>query len=138
MPALSVWAVRLALIHLVLGTAMGSALLAAKAVALPPGLWALRAWHVEALLVGFAVQLAVGVAYWILPRVRPSENAQPERLRRPMAVLAVVLLNAGVLLVGGGLAVTGRVCETAGAAAFAVHIWPRVRAVTSRRSVSKR
>lgn len=138
MPTLSVWAVRLALFHLAAGAVVGSALLAAKAVALPPSLWALRAWHVEALLVGFAVQLAVGVAYWILPRVRPSEKPRPERLRRPLAVLAVVLLNVGVLLVGGGLGVAGRACEAAGAAAFAVHVWPRVRAATAPRSASKR
>lgn len=138
MPSLSVWAVRLALVHLVVGTTIGAVLLAAKAVALPPGLWALRALHVEALLVGFAVQLAVGVAYWILPRVRRADGARPERRRQPMALVAVVLLNAGVLLVGGGLGVAGRVCEAVGAAAFAVHVWPRVREATARRSVSKR
>ena len=132
MPSLSVWAVRLALVHLAVGTTIGAALLAAKAVALPPGLWALRAGHVEALLIGFAVQLAVGVAYWILPRIRPAEGGRPERRRRPVAVVAVVLLNGGVLLVGVGLAVAGRVCEAIGAAAFAVHAWPRVRAADGR------
>lgn len=132
MPTLSVWAVRLALVHLAVGTTVGSVLLAAKAVPLPPALWALRAGHVEALLVGFAVQLAVGVAYWILPRVRRADGARPERLRQPMALPAVVLLNAGVVLVGGGLAVTGRICEAVGVAAFTVHAWPRVRAATRR------
>ncbi len=119
-------AIRLALLHVAGGTMLGGVLLAGKAVTLPPGLWALRPLHVEMLLFGFVVQLVVGVAFWILPRT--PRRADP----RPPA-LTLVLLNAGVGLVGlsfvaGSLAVAGRVCEGAGVAVFAVHLWPRVRA----------
>ena len=123
MPTLSVWTVRLAFAHLVVGTGVGAVLLAAKAVELPAALWALRAFHVEALVVGFAVQLAVGVAYWILPNRRGAAGAAGSGV-----ALAVVGLNAGVLLVGGGLAVAGRVAEAAAVIAFAAHAWARVRA----------
>ena len=131
MPTLSTWAVRASLLYLVAGTTLGAALMAGKAVALPPGLWALRPLHVEALLFGFVVQLVFGVAYWILPRL-PGEKARPSG--RPVA-LALGLLNAGVWLVAvaplspwGGAVVAGRGCEAAACGVFARHVWPRVRA----------
>lgn len=133
MPKLSVIAIRLALVYFAAGTALGALLLAGKAVALPPGLWALRPAHVEALLFGFVVQLAFGVAYWILPKTRGQTSERP-------VVLALVLLNAGVVLVAVaavsvyGLAVAGRVCEAAAVVAFATHLWPRVRPAASRPS----
>ena len=134
MPKLSVWAVRLSLVYFVVGTALGAVLLAGKAVALPVWWWALRPAHVEALLFGFVVQLAFGVAYWILPKTRGQTSERP-------VVLALVLLNAGVVLVAVaavsvyGLAVAGRVCEAAAVVAFAGHIWSRVRPAVSRPAV---
>lgn len=129
MPKLSVWAVRLSLLYLVAGAALGGVLLAGKAVGLPPWLWALRPAHVEALLFGFVVQFAFGVAYWILPRTPSRASGRP-------VLLALVLLNAGVglvviavLLGPVAFVLMGRVCEAAAVAAFAVHVWPRVRAV---------
>lgn len=127
MPKLSVIAVRLALVHLAAGSVLGSVLLAGKAVPVPAWPWLLRPAHVEALLFGFMVQLVVGVAFWILPRTASRSSGRP-------VALALVLLNAGVVLAGGALvwgggpAVLGRVCEAGALAAFAFHIWPRVRA----------
>lgn len=128
MPTLSVWAVRLSLLHFAVGTLLGALLLASKAVALPPWLWALRPAHVEALLFGFVIQLAVGVGFWILPRT-------PTRTRDRPIVVALLLLNVGVGLVAAAavhgfavLATLGRLCEAGALAAFAFHAWPRVRA----------
>lgn len=130
MPTLSVWAVRLALLHVVVGTGLGGLLLVSKAVALPPWLWALRAAHVEMLLIGFVVQLVVGVGFWILPRAPARASGRP-------VARAVVLLNVGVVLVAGAafvpfgseLAGIGRVCEAIAVVVFAGHVWPRVRSV---------
>ncbi|HXI35189.1 MAG TPA: hypothetical protein VNH63_13990, partial [Gemmatimonadales bacterium] len=65
---MSVWFVRSALVCLVLGFTLGGVMLAAKGTgdtALIPRLLPI---HIELLLVGWMLQLAMGVAQWILPR----------------------------------------------------------------------
>lgn len=131
MPRLSVLMVRTALLHLALGFAVGAALLADGAVPLHPALARLRPLHAELLLVGWSVQLAMGVAFWILPRFRTG----PERGREWPAWLAYALLNGGVLAAGAGLAapglgsaaLAGRCAEGLAALAFAGHAWPRIK-----------
>lgn len=115
--------VRTALVHLVLGGALGLAMLAGRTGALPTLPAAALELHAEILLVGWIVQLATGVALWILPR------APGERARRPdgpgWAVLA--LLNGGIACValealvgaGGVLRLVGRGAELATVAVFA-------------------
>jgi hypothetical protein len=123
MPRVSAWFVRASLCHMVGGFVLGGLLLAGKGVALPPGLWALRSVHIEMLLVGWMVQLVLGVAIWIFPRFvlhrRPHRSAAT-------AWLAFALLNLGVVLVSAGAAAAGRVTELAAAASFAIHLWGRV------------
>lgn len=124
--------VRLSLAHLTAGAALGSLLLASREVpalaGLGGGLWGYRNAHLELTLVGWTVQLALGVAYWILPRVGG------ERPRRWLAAASAGLLNAGILAaaLGGAWeaeawAVAGRGAEAAAALLFAAHAWPRVR-----------
>ncbi len=129
MPRLSVWMVRASLVHLGLGVTFGALLLANKGVPLAPALWALLPLHVECALIGWTVQLAMGVAYWILPRFGG------ERRREGLGWLAFALLNVGVLAAGTGSWITGpvavpfwgRLAELLAAAAFALHAWPRVK-----------
>lgn len=131
MPRLSVWMVRSALLHLLLGFTLGALLLAHRGLPLHPAMPRLRPAHAELLLVGWTVQLAMGVAFWILPRFRPG----PERGDERPAWAAWALLNLGVLtaalgaaLFGSGPAVAlGRTAEALAAAAFARHAWPRVK-----------
>jgi hypothetical protein len=121
--------VRTALVALVLGTTLGALLLAGPGL----GATALLRWrplHAELLLVGWTIQLALGVAYWILPRFRTG----PERGRDELGWAAYLLINAGVLLAGlGGVAgarpwmLAGRGAELLAAAAFLAHAWPRVK-----------
>jgi cbb3-type cytochrome oxidase subunit 1 len=123
--------IRTALLHLALGFLIGALLLARRS--LPPSalLPLLRPLHAELLLLGWTVQLAMGVAFWILPRFR----AGPERGREWPAWLAYVLLNLGVLATGTALAsgaaseaaFAGRALEATAAAAFAWHAWPRIK-----------
>ncbi len=131
MPRLSIWMIRTALLHLAIGFAIGALLLAERGVALSTLIPRLRPAHAELLLLGWTVQLAMGVAFWILPRFRSGAERGNER----PAWLAYGLLNAGVVsaALGGagfawaGLQFWGRCAEALAAAAFAVHAWPRVK-----------
>lgn len=132
MPRLSVTAVRLSLLHLLTGFTFGALLLAHKGVPFAPWTWRLLPGHMDLLLFGFVIQLAVGIGYWILPRY-PGADAPRGRAWPVWAVVA--LLNAGVLLalsVGwfnlpARLLAAARVMEGAAAALFAAHAWGRVR-----------
>lgn len=128
MPRLSIWMVRAALLALAAGAALGAALLA------DPGMVGGVRWrplHAELLTVGWTVQLAFGVAYWILPRFRSGR----ERGREELGWAAFVLVNAGVVLVGIGRSVAGaeswalagRSAEALAVLAFAAQAWPRVK-----------
>ena len=131
MPRLSVWMIRTALIHLAIGFALGALLLAQRGMPLSPMIPRLRPAHIELLLLGWTVQLAMGVAFWILPRFRLGAERGDER----PAWLAYGLLNAGVAsaalggagLAWSGLQLWGRCAEALAAGAFAVHAWPRVK-----------
>lgn len=125
MPRVTTWFVRASLCHLVFGFTVGALLLADKGVRVASWLWALRPAHVEALLIGWVVQLVMGVAVWIFPRF--AVRQAPERSALT-AWLAFALLNAGVACVGigGQWAAGGRVIEIAAAGSFVVHLWGRV------------
>jgi len=133
MPRLSIWFLRAALVYLAVGITFGALMLANKGVPFYPQLWRLFPMHVEFLLVGWTVQLAMGVAYWILPRFTRGAK----RGNVPLAWSAWVMLNAGILMVSLGawlaasswLYVGGRVIEGLAAAAFTLNVWSRVRPV---------
>lgn len=134
MPPLSQWAIRSALIYFLVGLTLGMLMLINKGVPINPSLWRLMPAHMEFLLLGWVAQLALAVAHWIVPRFRGGDYG---RLR--VAWLSLGLLNAGVLLVGGGTALgapnwmtlTGRLLEGGSAITFAIYIWPRVRPLGS-------
>lgn len=125
MPRVSAWFVRASLCHLVAGFVIGALLLAGKGIWLGIDAWALRPVHIEMLLVGWMIQLVMGVAIWIFPRFVLRRVPQRSAVT---AWLAFALLNCGVLLVslGGSFLAAGRLTEIAAAASFAVHLWGRV------------
>lgn len=131
MPRLSVWLIRTALVCLVVGFGLGAVMLAYKVTPFTPVLIArLRPLHVELLTLGWTMNLALGVAYWILPR-RARDG---ERGGETAIALAWVLLNLGVLGVGFGQGsgapeapLIGRLAEAVAAGTFAVHSWSRVK-----------
>ncbi|MEW6566562.1 MAG: hypothetical protein AB1449_00050 [Chloroflexota bacterium] len=126
---LSTWAVRASLLYLRLGFTFGALMLAQEGIPFSPLAMRLLPVHVEVLFLGWTAQLALGVAFWILPRFAHG----PAR-RREAAWLAFALLNLGVwaAAIGAvwaaarGLLVVGRAAEAAAAAALAFHAWPRV------------
>ncbi|GAB4433696.1 MAG: hypothetical protein OHK0015_22700 [Chloroflexi bacterium OHK40] len=94
MPRVSVFFIRTALLQLALGATMGGLLLAEKGLRLAPWLWHLRPGHIQIMLLGWTVQLACGVAIWILPRLDAAGSCGCLAL----AWLSYGALNAGVAL----------------------------------------
>jgi hypothetical protein len=86
--------IRTALVWLTLGYTVGGLLLLNKGLSLLPWLWTLRFTHVHLLLIGWMVQFACGVAFWILPRLDASGARGDERL----IWLCYAALNIGVVL----------------------------------------
>lgn len=115
MPPVSAWLVRSSLLCLAAGVTLGTALLAQKS-----GWWvigggsSLLLVHRELVLVGWLVQLAVGVGFWILPPVRGGA------IRKRPAWAVAILLDSGLLLFlagalwGGGAPVERDYLLTAG------------------------
>lgn len=95
MDRVSILFVRAALMWLLSGFILGGLMLSDNLV---PGEW--RLWfapsHGHMLFVGWFLQFAIGVGYWLLPRKRTPER--PEGYHEPSAFLAFVLLNAGLLV----------------------------------------
>ncbi len=136
MPRLSRWMVRAAFLHLAYGFLFGGLMLLQKAWPLYPQAMALLPWHIHAMLIGWTVQFAFGVAFWIFPRFALERPGDP-RGRTGLAWAAFGLLNAGVVLAGAGawiplpaaagLPFLGATLEAAGVGAFLIHLWPRIR-----------
>ena len=131
MPRLSVYLIRTALLYLAAGFTFGGLMLVNKGLPFAPALWRLLPAHVEFVLVGWTVQLAMGVGFWILPRFIRGPARGDER----PVWLAYVLLNFGVVSVSlgqwlewpGFILFLGRLAEVLSVAAFAAHAWPRVK-----------
>ena len=133
MPRLSVWMVRAALLHLGVSFTLGALMLYDKAAPFIAEVWRLWPVHVELALVGWIVQLTMGVAFWIMPRFARLPNRYGRRTT--FAWAAFGLLNAGVLAVSAGqwwtaldvLAPAGRAAELAAVGLFVAHLWPRIK-----------
>lgn len=129
MPVLSRWAIGASLAYLLLGFTLGALLLVQKGIGVHPFLWRLLPLHQEALMLGWMVQMGIGVAYWIFPRIAR------QRRREGFAWASFLLVNSGVWLTGlapalglaGWVWVAGRLTEVGAILAFALHTLPRVR-----------
>jgi len=117
------WTVRAALLWLLAASALGALLLARGALG-HPELAGYIPVHAEMMLVGWMMQLAVGVAHWILPRGRGGAG----RGRGWPIIVVVIALNAGVIAVIGGHALLGRILETLAIILFAIQGAPRIKA----------
>jgi hypothetical protein len=138
MDRLSSTMARASFLWLLAGAVAGTAMMVDEAL---PGAW--RAWlaptHGHMLFVGWFVQFAIGIAYWLLPRKRSPER--PYGYHERLALAAVLLLNVGLLLrVAAEPAQRSRhdgwwITPTLGAsgvlqatafAIFVIQLWPRV------------
>lgn len=132
MPRLSVWFVCCSFIYLFLGFTFGGLILANKGFPFAPWTWSLLPAHMEFLLLGWMVQLTMGVAFWILPRFRSGSPRGSVNL----VWSAFVILNTGIVMVAvqpffsmAWLTQTGRILETISVLLFALASWQRVKAL---------
>ena len=130
MPRLSVWLVRCSLVYLLLGFTLGGLMLANKGVPFAAWAWSLVGAHMEFLLLGWMVQLAMGVAFWILPRFGSGAPRGNELL----IWAAFAALNLGIWMTAlqpyhmqGWLTLTGRVLEAVSVFLFVFGSWQRVK-----------
>lgn len=130
MPRLSVWFVRCSLVYLLLGLTLGALMLANKGIPFAPRAWNLLGPHIEFLLLGWMLQLAMGVAFWILPRLGSGSPRGKELL----IYSAFVLLNLGIwigalrlYLEPSWLTVTGRILEASSVLLFVLGSWRRIK-----------
>jgi hypothetical protein len=92
------------------------------------------------LMVGWITQLAIGVAYWMFPRLRKEQDPRP-RGSDTLGWFVLVALNAGLLLrfllepfylmgaqpwLAATMALSG-ILQAAAAVAFGLLIWARIR-----------
>lgn len=138
MDRLTIVMVKAALAWLVAGVVVGGLMLVDRAI---PGNW--RLWmmptHGHMLFVGWLIQFALGIAYWLLPRKRRPEL--PVGYREMPAFVAVGLLNLGLALRviaepmertghGGtlslGLLFGSALFQVAAVVVFVAQLWPRI------------
>lgn len=128
MPRLSVWFIRASLVYLLLGFLFGALLLAQKGIPYFTPVWYLFPLHMEFLLVGWLIQLAMGVVFWVIPRFSSGSSRGPVGL----VWVSFALLNAGILI-GilqywfSEVVLIGRIAEVAAAVLFIVGSWRRVK-----------
>ena len=128
MPRLSVWFVRVSLIYFLLGFTFGALILAQKGISYYPAVWNLFPIHMEILLMGWFAQLAMGVAFWILPRFSTGSPRGNVKL----IWLSFVLMNLGILFSTLHLwwpfaLFVGHAAEASAGIMFAIGLWQRVK-----------
>lgn len=129
MPRISVWMIRAALLHLGVGFTLGALLLWHKGAPFAPTIWRWLLPHVEMLLLGWMLQLAMGVAAWILPRF----SQEPRYGNIALAWGAFISLNAGVIATSLSYAylpdrlLAGRLLILAAGGLYGLFIWRRIK-----------
>jgi heme/copper-type cytochrome/quinol oxidase subunit 1 len=130
MPQLSRNFVRLSLAYLATGFTLGALLLINKGIQISPLTWRLLPIHAEVLLMGWFIQLALGVSYWILPRLAGDEPRGSVRLAWSafwLINLGITLVILGSLIASPSLSLAGRLAELLGVVAFVACSWRRVK-----------
>lgn len=130
-PKLTLYFIRAAMVYLGAGFTVGALYLIAKAYYIGPWIYRLLPAHYEFLLVGWSIQLAMGVEFSILPRFAFGAS----RGNETPVWIAFWVLNPGILLVAASpflpdsslWTAVGRGLEIAGMASFILHLWPRVK-----------
>jgi len=133
MTRLSVWTVRTALLYLGVGFFVGALMLTQKGLPFDPSILRMLPLHIELVLFGWTLQLAMGIAFWILPRF----SREPRYGNQRLGWIAYGLLNLGLLSAGVGawvgappiVVLSGRLFELAAVVCFALHAWQRIRPI---------
>lgn len=143
MPRLSRFFIRSALGCLATGFTIGGLILSAKGGAVTPRVWGWLGPHIAILIFGWLVQLALGVAYWILPRILDADRGRPAWAWGSFAAYQTGLALIGLSLAGlwvpaaHSLLAPGIMAIAAGVVMFAVHAWPRVKPLVVRAALGE-
>ncbi|ABY35173.1 MAG TPA: hypothetical protein DEF43_16185 [Chloroflexus aurantiacus] len=129
MPRLSRYFIRASLIYLLLGLTAGALILTNKGIPFAPLVWVLLPLHIETMFVGWMSQLALGVAFWILPRLAGDAPRGNER----WSWAALVLINLGLIVAMAAPfsqwpwpSTLARSLEAVGFIAFVLGNWRRI------------
>jgi hypothetical protein len=131
---LSQYFVKSSLMCFLLGFALGGLILASKGGAVTPLAWVWLPAHHALLINGWMVQLAMGVAYWIFPRILLSERGRPWAAWAAFGVLQTGLALTVISLFQPWLPAVSQLLAPSVALhalavlLYVVHLWPRVRA----------
>jgi heme/copper-type cytochrome/quinol oxidase subunit 1 len=102
-----------------------------KGEIIDPLIWLALTTHIELLIFGWLIQLALGVAFWIIPRF--TQEPRYGNVRRGW--IAFAMFNLGILLVVLSSWVTGleflkafgRLMEMSSILMYLMVLWPRVK-----------
>ena len=159
MPLTSRITVKASITYLALGAVLGAVLLLNRWLPLGPAIEALRASHVQFLVVGWLTQFIVGVAWWLFPPLAiglrtgaslPVRRGQSQRGSEGLFWMALACLNAGILLralfeplqqwtkldLFGTLADLSGIVLLVAAVLFVINLWGRVRELGKARAVA--
>jgi len=140
MPPLARTFVKLSFAYLITGFLLGALMMLDRWIGFSRWLKVVYLTQLHLLVVGWLTQLAIGVAYWIFPRLLTQQDARP-RGSDKLAWSVLVCLNAGLLLrflfepfqllgskpwVAVLVALSG-VLQAVAALGFGLLIWGRVR-----------
>lgn len=128
MPRLSAWFVRASLIYLAVGFFFGALILVQKGIPFYAPVWNLFPLHMEFLLVGWLIQLAMGIAFWIIPRFSSGSPRGPVGL----VWLSFALFNTGILITilqfwFPVVLLIGRILEIIAGLLFVIGSWRRIK-----------
>jgi cbb3-type cytochrome oxidase subunit 1 len=133
MPRLTRYFIKTALVYLAAALLLGLLLAARNSIDLPPERLALSPVYLHLFMVGWVAQLIFGMSFWMLPRF----SREPRFGNQRLGWLAFALINCGVIAAGVGqwlnappaIIMLGRAAEVLAVVCFALHAWPRVRAI---------
>lgn len=133
MPLLSRYFIRSALIYFGIGFTIGGLILSAKAGYVDARVWNWLPMHLTLLMVGWLIQLTLGVAYWILPRINLGDRG---RQRWAWASFICLQIGLALTLLTGlnqwlpaiqAVFAPALILQAVGVMLFAFHAWPRIR-----------
>lgn len=130
MPRLSILSIRASLVYLLVGFLFGALILAGRGVSHYPPVWNFFPVHIEFLLIGWLVQLAMGVGFWIFPRF--GFGLPDSRGNETLIWASLVCLNVGIWLSALQLWISpayplGRLLELIAAILYVMGLWRRVK-----------
>ncbi|HLF03171.1 MAG TPA: hypothetical protein VI547_14405 [Anaerolineales bacterium] len=137
MPRLTRWFIKTALAYFVVGLLVGVLVMARSVVALPALVGALGPAYFHLLMVGWVMQLIIGVAFWMFPKFTTEQPRGSETL----GWATYILLNAGLILrvIGepanavqpqpllGWLVAASAVLQWLAGMGFVINTWRRVK-----------